>query len=101
MSKFACLDENQDYFVKLKQLVEDTYAENDNKSVMLIAHSMGGPMSLYFLNAQTQDWKDRYIKSLVALSGAWGGSVKAIKVYAIGRLVVLFKQTKKNIFLVR
>lgn len=78
------LDENEDYFVKLKTLVEDTYAENGNKSIMLIAHSMGGPMSLHFLNAQTQDWKDRYIKCLVALSGAWGGSVKAVKVYAIG-----------------
>lgn len=77
-------DENQDYFVKLKQLVEDTYTENENKSVMLIAHSMGGPMSLYFLNQQAQDWKDKYIKSLVTLSGAWGGSVKAVKVYAIG-----------------
>lgn len=46
---------------------------------------MGGPMSLYFLNSQTQAWKDRYIKCLVTLSGAWGGSVKAVKVYAIGR----------------
>lgn len=64
--------------------MEKTYAENGNKSVMLIAHSMGGPMSLYFLHGQTQDWKDRYIKSLVTLSGAWGGSVKAMKVYAVG-----------------
>lgn len=78
-------DENQDYFIKLKSLVEDTYIENGNKSIMLIAHSMGGPMSLYFLNSQTQEWKDRYIKSLVTLSGAWGGSVKAVKVYAIGK----------------
>lgn len=41
-------------------------------------------MSLYFLNMQTQAWKDKYIKRLVTLSGAWGGSVKAIKVYAMG-----------------
>lgn len=81
---FYVVDENQEYFEKLKTLVEDTYTENGNKSVMLIAHSMGGPMSLYFLNEQTQDWKDKYIKSLVTLSGAWGGSVKAVKVYAIG-----------------
>lgn len=77
-------NENQDYFVKLKKLIEDTYEENNNTSIMLIAHSMGGPMSLYFLNQQSQAWKDKYIKRLVTLSGAWGGSVKAIKVYAIG-----------------
>lgn len=78
------LDENQDYFVKLKQLVEQTYQENNNEPVVLIAHSMGGPMSVLFLNLQSQAWKDKYIKSLVTLSGVWGGSMKAIKVYAIG-----------------
>lgn len=77
-------NENQEYFVKLKALIEDTYKENNNERVMMVAHSMGGPMSLYFLNLQTQEWKDKYIKALVSLSGAWGGSVKAMKVYAIG-----------------
>lgn len=72
------------YFSALKQLVEDTYQANGNQPVMLIAHSMGGPMSLFFLNLQTQQWKDQYIKCLVTLSAVWGGSVKAIKVYAIG-----------------
>lgn len=51
----------------------------------MVAHSMGGLMSLHFLNMQSQWWKDKYIRSLVALSGVWGGSVKAIKVYAIGK----------------
>ncbi|XP_017778918.1 PREDICTED: group XV phospholipase A2-like [Nicrophorus vespilloides] len=77
-------NENQEYFVKLKELVEETYTENGKAPVMLLAHSMGGPMSLYFLNLQTQSWKNKYIKSLVSLSGAWGGSVKAVKVYAVG-----------------
>ncbi|KAI4466428.1 lecithin-cholesterol acyltransferase-related [Holotrichia oblita] len=77
-------NENQDYFVKLKQLVEETYEANGKTSVILLAHSMGGPMSQYFLNLQKQSWKDKYIKCLVTLSGAWGGSVKAVKVYAIG-----------------
>ncbi|ERL85318.1 phospholipase A2 group XV [Dendroctonus ponderosae] len=77
-------NENQDYFVQLKKLIEDTYEANNQTSVMLIVHSMGGPMSLFFLNQQAQSWKDKYIKRLVALSGAWGGSVKAIKVYAMG-----------------
>ncbi|CAG9768922.1 unnamed protein product [Ceutorhynchus assimilis] len=77
-------NENQDYFIRLKKLIEDTYEENNQTSVMLIVHSMGGPMSLYFLNQQPQSWKDKYVKRLVALSGAWGGSIKALKVYAMG-----------------
>ncbi|XP_022914127.1 lysosomal phospholipase A and acyltransferase-like [Onthophagus taurus] len=77
-------NENQDYFIQLKDLIEKTYNENNQTSVILLAHSMGGPMTQYFLNMQKQSWKDKYIKSLVALSGAWGGSVKAVKVYAIG-----------------
>ncbi|KAL3282550.1 hypothetical protein HHI36_005730 [Cryptolaemus montrouzieri] len=77
-------NENEEYFNDLKILIEDTYQNNLQQPVILIAHSMGGPMSLQFLNRQTQEWKDKYIKSLVTLSGAWGGSVKAIKVYAIG-----------------
>lgn len=82
-------DENQDYFVKLKQLVEETYESNGKTSVILLAHSMGGPMSQYFLNLQKQNWKDKYIKCLVTLSGAWGGSVKAVKVFAIGTYHIL------------
>lgn len=78
--------------MNLKKLIEDTYAKNGNQSVMLIAHSMGAPMTLHFLNAQSQNWKDKYIKCLVTLSGAWGGSAKAIKVYAIGKKKSLLEQ---------
>lgn len=45
---------------------------------------MGGPMTLVFLQQQTQKWKDRYIEQVVSLAGAWAGSVKAVKVYAVG-----------------
>lgn len=71
--------------MNLKQLIEDTYVQNNNTAVIMLAHSMGGLMSLYFLNCQPQSWKDKYIKSLVTLSAVWGGSMKAIKVYAIGK----------------
>ncbi|KAF5269291.1 hypothetical protein FQR65_LT02592 [Abscondita terminalis] len=77
-------NENSEFFDQLKKLIEDTVHDNNNTPVIMIAHSMGGPMSSYFLGMQPQAWKDKYIKSLVSLSGAWGGSVKAIKVYAIG-----------------
>lgn len=77
-------NENQEFFNKLKGLVEDTYYANKRIPVTLVAHSMGGPMSLIFLQLQNQQWKNKYINCLITLAGVWGGSVKALKVFAIG-----------------
>lgn len=82
------LDENGEYVWKLKALVEETYRINANQPVIILAHSMGGPMSLHFLHSQSKSWKDQHIRALVSLSGAWGGSVKALKVFAVGELIV-------------
>ncbi|KAE8747732.1 hypothetical protein FOCC_FOCC005555 [Frankliniella occidentalis] len=77
-------NEHQEFFKAFKVLVEETYNMNGKKAVILIAHSMGGPMTLVFLQQQSQKWKDQYIRAFVTLSGAWGGSVKALKVFAVG-----------------
>jgi hypothetical protein len=45
-----------------KKLVEHSYVTNSNLSVVLLAHSMGSPLSLYFLNQMTQTWKDKHIR---------------------------------------
>lgn len=68
----------------MKQLVEETYELGGQQRITLIVHSMGGPMSLVFLQKQTQAWKDKYIARTISLAGAWAGSAKAIKVFAIG-----------------
>ncbi|CAG7835506.1 unnamed protein product, partial [Allacma fusca] len=77
-------NELKDWFVDLKKLVEQVYASNGNNGIILICHSMGSPMSLYFLNRQSQSWKNKYIRSLITLGGPWGGSMKAVKVFAAG-----------------
>lgn len=76
--------ESEEFFAKLKILVEETYAMNNNTPVTLLAHSMGGPMTLIMLQRQSQKWKDKFINSFITLSAVWAGSVKAIKVFAIG-----------------
>lgn len=83
---FCFTDENQEFFVNLKTLVEETYQKNNNTPIVFIAHSMGGCMTLKFLRSQTQGWKDKYIRAMVSLAGAWGGAVKALKVFAVGTL---------------
>lgn len=78
------LDEQSEYFKNLKKLIEDTYAANGNKKVVLLVHSLGALMTLTMLNQQSQSWKDTHIRAMISLAGAWGGSAKAVKVYAIG-----------------
>ncbi|XP_055341491.1 phospholipase A2 group XV-like [Paramacrobiotus metropolitanus] len=77
-------NEQEEYFILLKKLVEDTYAANGNHKVTLIGHSLGCLFSLYFLNHQTQEWKDKYINAFIGMGGPWGGAVKPIKVIATG-----------------
>ncbi|XP_012055792.1 PREDICTED: group XV phospholipase A2-like [Atta cephalotes] len=76
--------ENEEFFTKLKTLVEETYIMNNNTPVTLLVHSMGGPMTLIMLQRQSQKWKDKYINAFITLSAVWAGSVKAVKVFAIG-----------------
>ena len=89
------------YYRRLKELIERMYEENGNKKVTIVAHSMGGPVSLYFLTSIadiTQKWKDKYISSYITLSGAWSGGNKALEAeisgYGIGDFFLLNRFTK-------
>ena len=65
--------------------MEDTYKANDNAKVVLIAHSMGAPTSLYFLTkVVTPQWKDTYLRAYITLSGVWHGAAKAVKAFISG-----------------
>ncbi|XP_023240594.1 group XV phospholipase A2-like isoform X1 [Centruroides sculpturatus] len=77
-------NELKEYYERLKQLIEETYKINKNLRILMICHSLGCPITLYFLNNQTLAWKDKYIKALVTLAAPWGGAVKALKAFASG-----------------
>ncbi|CAD6998418.1 group XV phospholipase A2 [Ceratitis capitata] len=72
------------FFIDLKKLVEDTYERNSKTPVTFISHSMGSPMTLVFLHQQTTEWRKKYVKRQISLAGAWAGSMKAVKVFAMG-----------------
>lgn len=76
--------EQSQYFIDLKKLVEDTYERNSKSPVTFITHSMGSPMTLVFLHQQTTEWRRKYVKRQISLAGAWAGSMKAVKVFAMG-----------------
>lgn len=76
------------YYSNVKALIQQMYKDGGNKKVTLVAHSMGGPVTLYFLNnVVTQAWKDTYINAFVALSGAWSGGNAAVKAEISGEVL--------------
>ena len=59
----------------LKRLVEQVFEENYDTKVTLVAISMGGLVSLYFLTQiVNQEWKDKFIHSYITLAAAWSGA---------------------------
>ena len=67
-------------FQKLKSLIEETFNINGNKKVHLFGHSYGGISSTYFLShVVTQEWKDKYIASLIAYATPYDGSISSLK----------------------
>lgn len=77
-------NELDEYYMNLTRLIEETYAINDNTKVVIIAHSLGNLVILYFLNHKPQEWKDKYIRSFITLAAPWGGSVKTLRMLASG-----------------
>ena len=84
MMAYVFTDEHNNFFSNIKSLVEESYSKNGNTSVIFITHSMGSPMIQYFLVHQPQEWKAKYVRAFLSLSGVFGGTVRAAKVFAVG-----------------
>ena len=62
----------------LKALVEETYAANGHTPVTLVSHSMGCFHALFFLEQQSQEWKDAYVHAWIPISPAIGGTINVV-----------------------
>ena len=76
-------NELEDYFEHLRDLIEDTY-NKQNMRVVIVTHSMGGLQGLYFLQRQSQEWKNQFIHRFIPVSAPYGGSMDAISAYLTG-----------------
>jgi lysophospholipase-3 len=76
-------NELQDYFDQLKDLIEDTFNQQ-NMRVVIVSHSMGGLHALYFLHRQSQEWKNQYIHRFITMSAPFGGSMDSVSAYLTG-----------------
>ncbi|PAV67748.1 hypothetical protein WR25_04245 isoform C [Diploscapter pachys] len=78
-------NELNDFLLILKSTIEKTYYYNGNTKVVIVGHSMGNPVMLYFYhNYVDQEWKDKFIKSHVSLAAPWGGSMQIVRLFASG-----------------
>eukprot|EP00475_Leptophrys_vorax_P015994 TRINITY_DN2237_c0_g1_i2.p1 TRINITY_DN2237_c0_g1~~TRINITY_DN2237_c0_g1_i2.p1 ORF type:complete len:290 (-),score=64.27 TRINITY_DN2237_c0_g1_i2:49-918(-) len=68
-----------DYYPKLQSLIEETYQLNGNERVLIVTHSMGGPVALYFLNQMSADWKQKFIQAYVPIAPPFGGAAGVLK----------------------
>ena len=61
-----------------RNLLRRPISANGNRRVTIIGHSLGGVYSLYFLNHQSQEWKDKYVSYFIPMGAPFGGSYLAL-----------------------
>lgn len=74
----------EDYFKRIKELVERSYEINMKKSV-LVSHSIGCLITYIFLVEYCDPlWKAKYIDKFISVGGPYGGSSIALKTLLSG-----------------
>jgi copper chaperone CopZ len=94
------LEQRDQYFTTLCRTIEDTYRDNGDRPVVLLAHSMGNNMAHYFCNwvvnhghkitqvpsaaahgprANGGAWLEKYVYSLFGIGGPYLGACEALR----------------------
>lgn len=76
---FHYTDEMESYLTDLRQLIEDMYNQNGQKSTVIVAHSLGNLHILRLLNSMSQAWKDKYVRSFISVSAPYAGAMVALE----------------------
>ena len=80
--------DNQQFFLDLKDLIEKTVKTNGGRSCIVVCHSLGCINFLYFLQQQTQSWKDKYIRSWITMGAPFGGAIEPLEALASGNNIL-------------
>jgi len=86
---------NDGEFQKVANLVEEMYYRNNNTRVHLVGHSYGGPFAYWFVSRfAQQQWKDKYIASIITLGAPWLGT--SLASVCLVNMTELFKQAEPS-----
>ena len=73
------------FFEKVKAHVEKLYASNGNERVAMVSHSLGGPLTLAFLNTYVSaEWREKYVKKVITIAAPFAGAIKALQASLLG-----------------
>ena len=67
------------FFEALKALIETAVERNGGQPAVIVGHSMGCLVTLFFLNQQLPAWRAKYVHAFVSVSAPYLGSVTALK----------------------
>lgn len=62
----------------------------------MVCHSFGCINSLYFLQKQSQEWKNKYIRSWITLAAPFGGAIEALQALTSGHDIRLLLNHEKK-----
>ena len=63
------------YYDKLRSLVEKAYYSSGNKTVSMVAHSLGAQLQHIFLTEKTTpEWRRKFINSSTLIAPSWSGT---------------------------
>ncbi|RWS23866.1 group XV phospholipase A2-like protein, partial [Leptotrombidium deliense] len=93
--------EQEEFFVRLKFLVEESYFLNGYKRIIFFTHSMGGNFAYIFLRRQSLSWKTKFIKAIFFAATPWGGNFKYMYDYLYsddfaGNLLPVFRKAERS-----
>ena len=97
---FHHLEERDHYFSNLKMNMEHMYRHNGNRANVIVTHSMGTPVCMYFLKWVEsekggnggKDWVSKHVKSVISVGGVFAGVPKVVS-------SILSGETKDTAFL--
>jgi len=75
----ATLCYNGTFCNDLQNLVEHAYNVSGGEPVQLVTHSMGGPVTLLWLNNLSPEYKAKYIANFVPIAAPWSGTAKSLR----------------------
>ena len=76
--------ENPTFVADFQSAVEDAVAAAGGRPALIVAHSMGNPMTHYFLQQMSSSWKQAHVEAWLAACGPFDGAAVAVKAMLSG-----------------
>lgn len=89
----ASPDVMNEWCLRIKGLIEQSYESNAQLPVFLVSHSLGCQLTNIFLSRQAPEWKSKYVNTTIYISPNFIGSPKPLRTFLSGDDVNIPKAT--------